>query len=167
MTAVTISPFVPEYGEQIFNLILPIQREEFAINVTREGQPDLAQIPDFYQRGVGNFWVALHQNLVVGTIALKDIGNSQVALRKMFVRADFRGKNKGGIAQKLMDEIFSWAKATKIVDIYLGTTSAFLAAHRFYEKNGFVEIAKSVLPEKFPVMSVDTKFYYYQVREAT
>ena len=44
-------------------------------------------------------------------------------------------------------------------EVYLGTTAKFLAAHRFYEKNGFVEIDHSELPESFPVMVVDTKFY--------
>lgn len=34
-----------------------------------------------------------------------------------------------------------------------------LAAHRFYEKNGFRELARSELPERFPVMAVDSKFY--------
>ena len=46
-----------------------------------------------------------------------------------------------------------------IREIYLGTTPKFLAAHRFYEKNGFAEIGKESLPEAFPIMSVDTKFY--------
>jgi hypothetical protein len=33
------------------------------------------------------------------------------------------------------------------------------AAHRFYEKNGFVEIAKEQLPESFPLMRVDNRFF--------
>ena len=43
--------------------------------------------------------------------------------------------------------------------ILLGTTEKFLAAQRFYEKNGFTEIQKDALPPKFPVMTVDVKFY--------
>jgi hypothetical protein len=45
--------------------------------------------------------------------------------------------------------------------IYLGTTAEFIAAHKFYEKNGFTEVPKANLPETFPVMAVDTKFYMY------
>jgi hypothetical protein len=44
-------------------------------------------------------------------------------------------------------------------EIYLGTTARFLPAHRFYEKNGFREITRSELAERFPVIAVDTKFY--------
>ncbi|MGO7422080.1 GNAT family N-acetyltransferase, partial [Rhizobium ruizarguesonis] len=46
---------------------------------------------------------------------------------------------------------------------FLGTTDKFVAAHRFYEKNGFTEIAKSALPRTFPLMAVDSKFYRYKV----
>lgn len=31
--------------------------------------------------------------------------------------------------------------------------------HRFYEKNGFTEIDVAQLPENFPIMQVDKKFY--------
>ena len=39
-------------------MILPIQREEFAIPITAGDQPDLLAIADFYQTGTGGFWVA-------------------------------------------------------------------------------------------------------------
>ncbi|MES1217848.1 MAG: GNAT family N-acetyltransferase, partial [Bacteroidota bacterium] len=39
----------------------------------------------------------------------------------------------------------------------------FIAAQRFYEKNGFKEIRKQELPETFPVMEVDIKFYRFSV----
>ena len=61
----------------------------------------------------------------------------------------------------LLNELLAWAREKDLSEIYLGTTSKFLAAHRFYEKNGFEEIPKSSLPERFPVMIVDVKFYKY------
>jgi hypothetical protein len=72
-------------------VILPIQQEEFAISITAEDQPDLLAITDFYQTGTGGFWVAKAAGRVVGTIGLKDIGNREAALRKMFVATDYRG----------------------------------------------------------------------------
>ena len=96
----------------------------------------------------------------MGTISLLDIGNGQAALRKMFVDKDFRG-SKHGTDRRLLSELIAWAKSQKLKEIYLGTTSSFHAAHRFYEKNGFIEIAKKDLPSTFPVMEVDTKFYRY------
>jgi GNAT superfamily N-acetyltransferase len=154
-----LAPFHAGLEAQVVELIVGIQRGEFGISITAEQQPDLRDIPGFYQVGNGNFWLALSGADVVGTIALLDIGDGQGALRKMFVRPDFRGPDKG-TAQLLLDALLDWCHARAVRDIYLGTTAQFLAAHRFYQRNGFSEIAKSALPAAFPIMEVDTKFYH-------
>lgn len=155
---VIIKFYQDTYREQIAELIVNIQRNEYQIPISQEDQPDLANIREFYQRGNGNFWVALHGDKVVGTIALLDIGNKQTALRKMFVASDYRGKTYR-TAQLLLQEALQWAEEHQIRQIYLGTTEQFKAAHRFYEKNEFVPVTMDQLPEKFPVMQVDTRFY--------
>ena len=158
---IEIKPYSSEYGAGIVALILPIQQEEFAIPITLTDQPDLLDIPDFYQHGKGNFWVALEGDTVVGTISLLDIGNGQGALRKMFVSANYRG-SAHGVAQRLLNTLFGWSREQGVAEILLGTTAKYLAAHRFYEKNGFAEIGKEQLPASFPVLAVDTKFYCYR-----
>lgn len=155
---IEVVPFSLQYHAGVLDVILPIQRSEFGIPISFEDQVDLHDIPRFYQSGAGNFWVALADTRVVGTISLLDIGNAQGALRKMFVRAEFRGPGHG-IARRLLETLLAWCAREQIREVFLGTTARFVAAHRFYEKNGFVEIAKSELPPAFPVMSVDTKFY--------
>ena len=84
--AVSIEPFRPGDTEGVLALILSIQRDEFGIPISAADQPDLQAIPDFYQQGLGGFWVAKQDGRIVGTIGLKDIGHAQAALRKMFVR---------------------------------------------------------------------------------
>ncbi len=84
------------------------------------------------------------------------------ALRKMFVHKNFRGKEYG-VGQTLLNTVLEWAKQKKINEILLGTTEKFIAAQRFYEKNGFTEIEKRLLPGEFPVMEVDVKFYKYTI----
>ena len=103
--------------------------------------------------------MAEDNGVVVGTIALIDIGAGQGALRKMFVHKDYRGAKQ--TAKKLLDVLLNWSREQGLREIYLGTTVKFLAAHRFYEKNGFVEMAKEQLPSAFPVMKVDSRFYKY------
>lgn len=159
---IEIVPFSDHHLSGVVDVILPIQQSEFGIPITLDAQPDLLDIPNFFQKGSGNFWVALHGSEVVGTIALLDIGNGQGALRKMFVKEPFRG-SMHGVAQRLLQVLLDWCKNHDIGEIYLGTTAKFLAAHRFYEKNGFTEIAPSKLPDAFPIMSVDTKFYKYLI----
>jgi len=156
-----IVPFSPEHAQGVVSLILPIQREEFDIPITLAAQPDLLDIPGFYRQGNGNFWVALADGKVVGSVALLDIGNQQAALRKMFVAATHRG-SEHGVARQLFGALLAWCRERSIAQVYLGTTAKFLAAHRFYEKNGFCEIGRDALPERFPVMAVDSKFYRLQ-----
>jgi GNAT superfamily N-acetyltransferase len=155
---VEVHTYTDLYKQQIANLILPIQQTEFGIPITLEDQPDLNNIPSFYQTNNGNFWIAVIENKVTGTIALLDIGDSRGALRKMFVHKDFRGK-KYGIGQVLLNTLFKWANQNNFKEILLGTTEKFIAAQRFYEKNGFEEVEKQSLPKEFPVMEVDVKFY--------
>lgn len=163
--AIAIVPFQERYGAAVLDLILPIQQQEFEIPITAADQPDLRDIAGFYQRGSGNFWLALHGERVVGTIALVDIGAGQAALRKMFVQREFRGA-PFRTAQLLLATLLEWARSRELRAIYLGTTAKFLAAHRFYEKSGFQEIARDALPPQFPLMAVDTKFYAYQLSAA-
>jgi N-acetylglutamate synthase-like GNAT family acetyltransferase len=155
---IRIVPFSSEHADGVVSLILPIQQAEFGIPITLDAQPDLKAIPAFYQRADGNFWVALDGGRVVGTVALLDIGDHQAALRKMFVAATHRGPEHG-VASQLLGTLVAWCRARDVGAVYLGTTARFLAAHRFYEKNGFREIARAALPKSFPVMAVDTKFY--------
>jgi uncharacterized protein (DUF952 family)/GNAT superfamily N-acetyltransferase len=143
-----------KYKRAITDLILPIQQQEFNVPIAIEDQPDLQNIPSFYLKGNGNFWMAIKDGEVVGTIALVDIGNNQVALRKMFVHTQHRGKDKG-VAQLLFDGLIDWCLQRNVKDVLLGTVDTMLAAHRFYTKNGFIQVSKEGLPSNFPIMRVD------------
>ena len=159
---VHILPYDPLHQQGVIDTILPIQQIEFKVPVTLADQPDLLDIPGFYQAGHGNFWVALADGCgtgeVVGTIALRDFGNGRAALRKMFVKGFYRGPQHG-VAARLLDELLRWARDRGLHEIYLGTTAVMPAAHRFYEKNGFALIEAADLPPAFPRMAVDTRFY--------
>jgi N-acetylglutamate synthase-like GNAT family acetyltransferase len=157
-----VAPYRPEHFEAAAALIVAIQRDEFGFDIDLARQPDLSEIPAFYQTGAGNFWVALDGDTVIGTIALKDIGERFVALRKMFVATEYRGA-AWGVAAKLLDTAVIWARQHAVLSIFLGTTEKFRAAHRFYEKHGFVLIDKASLPANFLFMPIDTRFYRLDV----
>lgn len=153
-----VVPFQPHHADGAIAVILSIQQTEFGIPISLDDQPDLLDVEAFYRDGGGEFWVALDGEDVVGTIALLDIGHGQAALRKMFVRASHRGAAHG-VAQALLDTLIDTGRTRGIGEVWLGTTSRFLAAHRFYEKNGFTTVDPSALPARFPVMAIDSKFY--------
>lgn len=163
---IVIEPYSASYDDQIAKLIISIQTQEYKIPITLDDQPDLLDIRSFYQRGLGNFWIARDGEHLIGTVALLDIGNQQVALRKMFVEQEYRGRQKvnqdrtqSNVAAALLQQLLCWCRSRQVNEIYLGTTAAFLSAHRFYEKNGFVKIPPQDLPASFPVLAVDSFFY--------
>lgn len=153
-----VRPFQSGDEPAIAQLILSIQQQEFGLPITLQDQPDLLAIEGFYQRGHGQFWVALCDGQVVGTVGLLDIGGQLGALRKMFVAASHRGRD-WGVAPQLLAALLGWARGHGLQAVYLGTTDRFLAAHRFYEKQGFEPVAQDALPDNFPVMKVDSRFY--------
>jgi GNAT superfamily N-acetyltransferase len=156
---ITIQAYRPGDEDKIIGLILPIQTIEFGVDSPIESQPDLRAIDDFYVSGGGGFWVAREGGRIVGTIAMKVFGgDGDAALRKMFVAADRRGRDHG-VGQRLLDTLLDHGRTIGLNRIMLGTTEAFVGAHRFYEKNGFVPIAKHDLPPAFPLVAVDTRFY--------
>jgi len=166
--SIRIVPLEPAHRASAAALIVAIQREEYGIAITLADQPDLVDIDGFYRVGRGNFWVALDGgdgDRVVGTIALKDIGNDQAALRKMFVAASHRGRELG-VAKALLDTLLAWCAEQGLREVFLGTTERFVAAHRFYEKHGFVAHAPDALPAAFPRMAVDSRFYRLEVEAA-
>lgn len=79
---IRIIPYESTFQEEVVDLIVHIQQKEYNVSITKEEQPDLLEIGTFYQRNHGNFWVATYDDKVVGTVALLDIENHQVALRK-------------------------------------------------------------------------------------
>lgn len=160
--SIRIEDYSDGYCDAVRDLILPIQREEFGVDITYEDQPDLAQIPTFYQTGGGQFWIALEGDTLIGTIALLDMGRDMGALRKMFVSPGHRGAEIG-VAKRLLDTLLAHAKTRGMEEIFLGTTSAFRAAHRFYEKSGFRRVEPEDLPDNFLRMVPDTRFYRYRI----
>jgi GNAT superfamily N-acetyltransferase len=143
----------------IIDLILQIQCVEFSLPIGLADQPDIQDIESYYLRSGGNMWGAFAEDRLVGTIALISTGHQAGAIRKMFVRKEFRG-GEWGIAQQLFQALSDYCARNQITDLYLGTVEIFKAAHRFYERNGFRRIDRSDLPGYFPVVKIDDVFYH-------
>ncbi|MBB6369869.1 GNAT family N-acetyltransferase [Chryseobacterium shigense] len=159
-----IQPLNNSYSDQLIDLILTIQQKEFNVPITIEDQPDLKKIESFYMEPGGNFWGAFINGELVGSIALVKFDERAGAIRKMFVKKEFRGKELN-IAQKLLEVLISFCQENGIDSVYLGTVSILKAAMRFYERNHFSQVEKENLPARFPLMSADNIFYYLNVNQ--
>lgn len=157
-----IIPVANELEQDIVDLILTIQQKEFNIPITVADQSDLLDIRNFYYRGGGSFFGAFVDGKLIGTIALIKFSPSAGAIRKMFVKKEYRGK-QFGIAQQLLETLIAYSNRNGITDLYLGTVAVLQAALRFYEKNHFIRLPKEELPEAFPLMKPDTIFCHLKL----
>lgn len=163
-TPIQIKPYVVAYQPQVTMLVLGIQQGEFGIPITIADQPDLLTIETFYQINRGEFWCALTETgRVVGTIALIDVGEDFGTIRKMFVHADYRGRELA-VATVLLQTLEAHATAGGMKTLYLGTIDILIAAQRFYIKNGYELINADDLPETFPRMRLDNRFFVKVLR---
>lgn len=138
-----IIEFDPKYTQEIYDFVMSVKSNEIGWKSEPE---DLHDISNFYLKDGGNFWLALEDEKIVGTLALKNMGENRGYLERMFLAKEQRGT---GLAQKMLKLLLDRAKEAGINEIYLATTTTPVTerAIAFYKKMGFVQIDK--LPEDF------------------
>ncbi len=97
---------------------------------------DLKRLPESYVDSGGAFWVAVDSSdRVVGTCGVFPVTAGDMELRKMYLRADFRGR---GVGKRLLDEAIAWCRARGAKRVVLDTIDQMTGAIALYEANGFV-----------------------------
>lgn len=151
-----IETYTPKYKNEIISLILNIQNNESKINLSLEEQPDLLDISKCYQQNGGEFWLALSDGKVIGTIGLMLKENNCAIMKKFFVKKEFRSQ-KVGLA--LYQKLLNFATNTGVEHIILDTPSVAHTSHKFYEKAGFKRIEKADLPIPYTYPDRDSLLY--------
>lgn len=82
-------------------------------------------------------WIAEDGGNVVGSVALRDLGNGAVELKRMYLRADARGR---GLGRQLLVTALDWARANEKRTVRLDTSERMVAAQRLYEAHGFERV---------------------------
>lgn len=153
---VTVEKYNGCFDDEIISLILSIQNQEAKINLSLEEQPDLRNIKKFYQDAGGEFWVALYNGRVIGTIGIMPKGNNCAVLKKFFVDAEYRSQKVG---LRLYLTLIEYARKNNVKTIILDTPSVAKASHRFYERAGFRRISKEQLPVEYTYPDRDSLLY--------
>ncbi len=151
-----IMTYQEKYKDQIINLILDIQNNEAKINLSLDEQPDLKDIRTCYEKDGGEFWIALEDDEVIGTLALMNKENGNAVLKKAFVKAEYR---KNGILSLLYDELLKFAKEKKIHRFVFDTPSVATDCHQFFEKRGYQKITKEEIPFEYDFPDRDSYIY--------
>ncbi len=151
-----IITYQEQYRKQIIDLILHIQNDEAKINLSIDEQPDLLDIPKYYEENGGEFWIAIEDGKVIGTLALMNKGNGNAVLKKGFVRAEDR---KRGILSQLYDRLLSFAELKGITTFIFDTPSVATNCHQYFEKRGYRKILKEELPFDYTYPDRDSYLY--------
>lgn len=104
------------------------------------------------------YWVALNQEIPIGTIGLIIINEEFGILKNMMLKKAFRGKELG-VSNRLLHTAIDWCLKNNIKQIYLGTMDQFKAAQIFYKRHGFYEIKENHLPPGFLNNPIDKVFF--------
>lgn len=149
-----------EFKDEAINLILHIQNDEAKVNMPLEGQPDLLDITESYINHGGNFWLAVDDGHVVGTVALMKINDDWCVLKKFFVRSDYRSQ-KVGLA--LYTRLLDFANTNGFRHMILDTPSVAKKAHAFYVRAGFKPIGKSDLPIRYDYLDRESLLFHLEL----
>src|SRR5207253_3329661 len=125
---VQIVPFRPEHANGFRSLVADTLREF-------DFEPDLELDPDLDEPGIyARLWIAVTGDEVVGSVALRDLGDHQLELKRMYLRPDQRGR---GLGKRLLAIALDWARANGTKVVTLDTSERMAAARRLYEAYGF------------------------------
>ena len=101
---------------------------------------DLQHIPEVDQSGGGGlFLLARHEARIIGTIALRPLGQRICELKRFYLLERFRGT---GIGKALLAEVFAHARSDSWDAIRPHTSYKSPAAIELFKRHGFVEIPR-------------------------
>jgi ribosomal protein S18 acetylase RimI-like enzyme len=103
---------------------------EFGFVPDSDLDPDLDE-PDRYYAAL---WVAELDGKVVGSVALRDLSDGELQLKRMYLRPSQRGR---GLGKQLLTTALDWARASGADTIQLDTSERMQAAQGLYEAYGF------------------------------
>ena len=123
--------------------------------------PELRAPASWAESRGGLFWVVEIDDQIVGAIALVPTGDPKVVeLQRLYVRSAIRG---GGIGTRLCGLVETQALEQGASFIELWSDTRFEAAHRLYERLGYVRGAETRdLRDK----SNSTEYYYRKALQA-
>jgi molybdopterin-guanine dinucleotide biosynthesis protein A len=127
-----IVPLRPEHLDG-FRALVSGTLAEFGFTADPEFDPDLDDPAAVYEA----VWVATRVDRIVGSVALRRLGPSEVELKRMYLRPSERGHGTG---RRLLDTALLWAREDGIDTVRLDTTERMQAARHLYEKYGFVQV---------------------------
>lgn len=128
-----IIEFDNKYRQQTIDLLIDVAVVEH--NFPEWEEEFLSFKNEFFKHDSGNCWIALEDDMVVGTISLRKINKDCAEIKNLYILKEKRGVSP--IGQDLLNTLFDYARQIGYSKLRLDTYKQFDRAIRFYEKNGF------------------------------
>lgn len=148
----------PQHLAQLVDLINYCQNIEAKLDIKMAEQDDIFQIETYYQAKGGNFWIALDNNQVVGSIALLPIADQTAVLKKFFTYPKYRGQPTR-LGARLYQEFLDFATQHNFSRIVLDTPEDENRSHHFYEHHGFQQVTPENFKADYPYPDRDSRLY--------
>jgi GNAT superfamily N-acetyltransferase len=127
---VKIRPYAPTDQTGFAHLVARVLAE-YGFNVDAILEADLKHPETRYQ----GMWVAVHDDNVIGSVAVRLLDDGKVAeLKRMYLQREHRGR---GLGRALLNHAVHWAEHRGCRSIVLDTSTAMTAAQHLYESAGF------------------------------
>lgn len=122
LTSPEIAEFLEEHIQEM-RAITPLESKH-ALDLDGLRKPEIT------------FWSVYDDDRLIGTGAIKVLGDGHAEVKSMRTAADRRGT---GVASLMLEHIFTEAKALGVARLSLetGSTAPFESARKLYEKFGF------------------------------
>lgn len=127
-----IVPFQPAHADGFRSLVADTLRE-FGFEPDAVLDTDLDDPAGAYAA----LWIVVDGDDVVGSVALRELGDGTVLLKRMYLRPAARGQGTG---KQLLRVALGWAREHGVRRIRLDTSERMVAAQRLYEAHGFRRI---------------------------
>jgi putative acetyltransferase len=103
---------------------------EFGFELDPDFDSDLAHPAASYAA----LWILEDAGNVVGSVALRELGDGVVELKRMYLRPEARGR---GFGKQLLGVALEWARSNGKAAVRLDTSERMVAAQHLYEAHGF------------------------------
>jgi GNAT superfamily N-acetyltransferase len=127
-----IVPFQPAHADGFRSLVVDTLRE-FGFEPDAALDTDLDDPAGAYAA----LWIVVDGDDVVGSVALRELGDGTALLKRMYLRPAARGHGTG---KQLLGVALGWAREHGVRSIRLDTSERMVAAQRLYEAHGFRRI---------------------------